>query len=232
MGNYPTAISLISDHLHRNPTDEEAYNLLLQCYYQTSRYETAIALAKTLLEVNSKNPCFINNLYVCSVLHLKGKAESTKNIFNSDLTDTPFLKYNKDLLAESEATHDLDNAPTLKSKLLFMDYRFRNYIPSTLYLTIGNITGSDEYALQQPIITFGREGYAVNDVQVFGGTSISRRHCIIINFQDDLWLYDLSRTGTYLNGNRIQKKAPLVGRNTIRIGKTEYELTNDRRKLL
>ena len=38
MQNYPTAISLLSDYLHRNPSDFEAYNLLLKCFYNTNRY--------------------------------------------------------------------------------------------------------------------------------------------------------------------------------------------------
>ena len=44
--NYSIAISLLSDHLHRHPSDLEAYNLLLQCYYETNRYEAGIELAK------------------------------------------------------------------------------------------------------------------------------------------------------------------------------------------
>ncbi|HNE26592.1 MAG TPA: hypothetical protein PLH12_05580, partial [Pseudomonadales bacterium] len=32
---YPAAISLLSDHLHRNPSDLEAHNLLLQCFYES-----------------------------------------------------------------------------------------------------------------------------------------------------------------------------------------------------
>jgi hypothetical protein len=42
---YPVAIGLLSDHLHRNPADE-AYNLLIRCYYETDRYETAMELSK------------------------------------------------------------------------------------------------------------------------------------------------------------------------------------------
>jgi hypothetical protein len=44
-------------------------------------------------------------------------------------------------------------------------------------------------------------------------------------------LYDLDSTGTYVNGNKVIYKTPLIGRNTIRISKTEYEFTNDISKL-
>jgi pSer/pThr/pTyr-binding forkhead associated (FHA) protein len=113
-----------------------------------------------------------------------------------------------------------------------MDYRFNKYIPSTLYFTNSNIKGFKEPEIQKAIIKLGRESYDVNDIKIPGGTSISRRHCVIINFKDDVWLYDLnSNGGTYMNGNKIIKKTPLIGRNTIQIGNTEYELTNDKSKL-
>ena len=71
----------------------------------------------------------------------------------------------------------------------------------------------------------------MNDVKVPGGTSISRRHCVIINFKDDVWIYDLDSTGTYLDNDEVVNKMPLIGRKTLQIGKTKYELTNDKSKL-
>ena len=38
-GEYSLAISMLTDYLQRNATDHEAYNLLLQCFYLTDRYE-------------------------------------------------------------------------------------------------------------------------------------------------------------------------------------------------
>ena len=112
-----------------------------------------------------------------------------------------------------------------------MDYRFLKYSPSTLYCTCANIESFKEAEIQKPIIKFGRSNYEVNDVKVPGGIAISRRHCVIINFKDDIWIYDLGSTGTYLNEKRIKNKAPLIGRNTVRIGNTKYEFTNDKSKL-
>jgi len=91
--------------------------------------------------------------------------------------------------------------------------------------------GFKEAQTEKAIIKFGREGYDVNDVRVPGGTAVSRRHCVIINSKDDVWLNDLDSTGTYVNGNKVINKAPLIGRNTIRINKTAYEFTNDKSKL-
>jgi pSer/pThr/pTyr-binding forkhead associated (FHA) protein len=112
-----------------------------------------------------------------------------------------------------------------------MGYRFNKYSPSTLYCTKGNFENFKEIVTSKPIIKFGRENYEVNDVKVPGGTGVSRRHCVIVNYKDDICLYDLNSTGTYVNGTRVVDKIPLIGRNTIRVSKTEYEFTNDKSKL-
>ena len=228
---YPTAISLLSDHLHRNPSDYEAYNLLLQCYYETNRYEPAIDLARILLDVEPTNKCFANNYYVCSAMHHIGQTVFPNTVLKADKSENHFLNYNYGLILETDLSHNYEKEPTLKSKLLFMDYRFNKYSPSTLYCTAGNSEAFKEAETQKAIIKFGREGYDVNDVKVPNGTAISRRHCVIINFKDDVWLYDLDSTGTYVNRNKVVYKTPLIGRNTIRINKTEYEFTNDKSKL-
>ena len=230
--NYPTSISLISDHLHRNPSDFEAYNLLIQCYYETNRYEPAMDLAKFLLEIDPTNQCFSNNYYICSALHLMGKAVGATSILKNDKIDNYFLNYNYEVIGETELTHNYNQEPTLKSKLLFMDYRFNNFKESTLYCTNGNVDNFKEAETTIPIIKFGREGFDVNNVKVQGGLAISRRHCVIVNCKDDVWLYDLGSTGTYVNNNRIVGKTPLIGRNTIRMSRTEFEFTNDKTKLL
>jgi serine/threonine protein kinase len=229
--NYPTAISLLSDHLHRNPSDYEAYNLLLQCYYETNRYEPAMDLARTLLDVEPTNKCFTNNYYVCSAMYHIGQTVFPNTVLKADKSENHFLNYNYGVIFETDLSHNYKKEPTLKSKLLFMDYRFNKFSPSTLYCTAGNIEAFKEAETQKAIIKFGRESYDVNDVKVPNGTAISRRHCVIINFKDDVWLYDLDSTGTYVNGNKVENKVPLIGRNIIRINKTEFEFTNDKSKL-
>ena len=58
--NYPMAISLLSDYIHRNPTDMETYNLLMKCYYETNRYEQVINIAEPLLKINPSIQCIQN----------------------------------------------------------------------------------------------------------------------------------------------------------------------------
>lgn len=104
---------------------------------------------------------------------------------------------------------------------------------NTIYFTdekdIGKIT--DQNAGR--IIKFGREGYDANDIQVKGDTLPCRRHSLIINCKNDIWLYDLnSYSGTFLNGEKIKNKAPLIGLNRITIAKTNYCIKTDKSKLL
>lgn len=229
--NYPTAISLLSDHLHRNPSDYEGYNLLLQCYYETNRYEPAMDLAKTLLDVEPGNKCFVNNYYVCSAMHHIGQTVFPNTVLKADKSENHFLNYNYGVILESDLSHNYNKTPTLKSKLLFMDYRFNKYTSSTLYCSSISSDESSNSEYSKAIIKLGREGYDVNDIKIPGGTAISRRHCVIINFKDDVWLYDLDSTGVMVNGESIMGKTPLIGRNNIKIHRSEYEFTNDNSKL-
>lgn len=228
--NYPTAISLLSDHLHRNPSDYEAYNLLLQCFYETNRYEAGMDLARTLLDINSDNACFANNYYICCALHNIGETVFPNTVLKARSND--FVDYNFSIILESEPTHSKDKKPTLKSKLLFMDYRFHKMAVNTLHFVQSNIPDGKIGETEKRIIKFGRKGYDVNDIEIPGGTGISRRHCLIINCKDDVWLYDLDSTGTYVNNDLVKDKVPLIGLNTIRIGKVEYQITTDKDKLL
>jgi len=229
--NYPTAISMLSDHLHRKPSDMEAYNLLLQCYYETERYETAIVLGNTLLSIESANLCFANNLYISHIMLNKGKAIQPNSFLKTKKIYNPFINYNYGVLTETVASHNFDKKPLLKSKLLFMDYRFNKMVPSDLYYSELGEPSLEPIKTHLPIISIGRAGLDCNNIQVPGGIKISRRHCVIINCKDDIWLYDLNSTGTYVNDTIVKSKTPLVGKNMVKIGDNEYEITNDKNKL-
>jgi pSer/pThr/pTyr-binding forkhead associated (FHA) protein len=74
--------------------------------------------------------------------------------------------------------------------------------------------------------------YQANDVQVAGSTSVSRRHCVVVNCRDDVWLYDLESTGTHVNNVRVKGKLPLIGRNIVRVGSKEFVITSDKDNLI
>ena len=227
---YPIAIGLLSDHLHRNPADYEAYNLLIRCYYETDRYETAMELSKMIMEANPSLPCFANNYFIAFVLNCNGKSIPPKT--KSEQKDNPFIDYNFSVITEKELSHNFKKAPTLKSKLLFMDFHFNVLKENTITFLESNNQNNIPSSLNKAIIKFGREGYDENDIEVSGGTAISRRHCVIINTKDNVWLYDLNSTGTYLNDDRIFHKIPIIGYNKLTIGNIDFNVTTDKTKLL
>ena len=228
--DYPTAISLLSDHLHRNPSDLEAHNLLLQCFYETDRHEVAVSLARSILSIEPNNPCFANNYYIASLLHRMGEKIPPSDLLGAYTNE--FIAYNFSVVSESALTHDWGSKPTLKSKLLFMDYRFRKLTRSPLFISDEPAATKKLRPTSRFIVTFGREGYSVNDLEVPGSSSVSRRHCVVVNCRNDVWLYDLASTGTYVNGERVQGKLPLIGRNIVRIGNKEFVITSDKDNLI
>ena len=227
--DYPAAISLLSDHLHRNPSDLEAHNLLLQCFYETDRHDVAISLARSILDIEPNNPCFANNYYIATLLHKMGQKIPPGDLLG-EYTNA-FIAYNYSVVNESVLTHAWKQSPTLKSKLLFMDYRFRKLPRSQLFIA-DDPTAKKPRTINKLIITFGREGYQTNDVQVAGSTSVSRRHCVVVNCRDDVWLYDLESTGTYVNNVRVKGKLPLIGRNIVRVGSKEFVIISDKDNLI
>jgi serine/threonine protein kinase len=227
---YPIAIGLLSDHLHRNPADYEAYNLLIRCYYETDRYETATELSKMIMEANPSLPCFANNYFIAFVLNSNGKSIPPKS--KSEQKENPFIEYNLSVVNEKELSHNFKKKPALKSKLLFMDFQFNTLKENTITILETNNKIVTQNSFNNPIIKFGREEYNQNDIQVSGSNAVSRRHCIIINTKDNVWLYDLDSTGTELNDDVVSNKVPLIGHNKLKIKDIYFTLTTDKSKLL
>ncbi|MDI1316893.1 FHA domain-containing serine/threonine-protein kinase [Flavobacterium sp.] len=227
---YPIAIGLLSDHLHRNPADYEAYNLLIRCYYETDRYETAMELSKMIMEANPSLPCFANNYFIAFVLNSNGKSIPAKSKYEQG--DNPFIGYNLSVITEKELSHNYKIKPSLKSKLLFMDFQFNTMKENTITILETNNKIFTDKSLNYPIIKFGREEYNQNDIKVSGSNAVSRRHCVIINAKDNVWLYDLESTGIYLNDERVIGKIPIIGYNKLTIGNIDYNITTDKTKLL
>lgn len=227
---YPIAIGLLSDHLHRNPADYEAYNLLIRCYYETGRYETAMELSKMIMDANPSLPCFANNYFIAFVLNSNGKSIPQKT--KAEQKDNPFIEYNLSVITEKASSHNLKKSPTLKSKLLFMDFQFNNMKENTITILETNNKVQTSSTFNNPIIKFGREEYNQNDIKVSGSTAVSRRHCVIINTKDNVWLYDLDSTGTEINDELVINKVPLIGHNTIKIKDIYFALTTDKTKLI
>jgi serine/threonine protein kinase len=227
---YPIAIGLLSDHLHRNPADYEAYNLLIRCYYETDRYETAMELSKMIMEANPSLPCFANNYFIAFVLNSNGKSFPSKSKLEQE--NNPFIGYNLSVIEEEDLSHNYKKSPTLKSKLLFMDFQFNTLKENTITILETNNKIETLNSFNHQIIKFGREEYNQNNIEISGGNAVSRRHCVIINSKDNVWLYDLESTGTIVNDEKVTKKIPLIGFNKITINNINFTLTTDKSKLL
>src|SRR5690554_439667 len=143
--NYPKAISLLSDHLHRIPNDLEAQNLLLKCFFLTNRYEAGMELAGELLKISPDNGFLKNNQYLCDILFHASIDERTTLYEVPDRTNS-FLEYNWNVLfvGTKDSIHGWTSKPQIKTKLLFMESRFgpTNNVGKTnseLYIVDSNI---------------------------------------------------------------------------------------------
>jgi pSer/pThr/pTyr-binding forkhead associated (FHA) protein len=76
--------------------------------------------------------------------------------------------------------------------------------------------------VKSPLITMGQhEG---NDFRLPDG-NVSQRHCAIVSYLDDVWIYDLaSAQGVFLDGMKIDGKAYLEGLHVLKLGQTEFTL--------
>ncbi len=221
-GQLPAAISLLSDHLQREASDYEAYNLLLKCFYLTDRFEAGQSLAQTLISAKAPSGCFANNLLLfrlgaddCTTSELKGLAAHGG--------DNPFVAYNARVATEKPPAWGQEPAPSLKSKLLFEEYRFGTARSAArenrlaIYFPDGR---RDESA--EPIVTIG--SFPCNDVSV-RDPAVSRRHCTIVNLPGDVWLYDLDSTGgTTVDGHEVSGRLFLDGVHEVEIGNTRIRV--------
>jgi hypothetical protein len=126
---------------------------------------------------------------------------------------TPFLEYNMDILK---------NAPLdrLKSLLLFENYRFGLTARRQNVIAIEN--GGRIREFKEQIVTIGR---SEENLFRLSDNSVSRRHCVVVNFSDDVWVYDLDSTqGVVVDGTRVDRKAYLEGLCTLKIGATAVKI--------
>jgi len=202
--------------LRRNASDFEAYNLLLKCFYLTDCLEAGESLARTLISEKAKNDCFRNNLLLCR-LQSEDCTLVEPEGFSYRGDANPFISYNIAVVTEKPPAWGNDVQPPLKSKLLFEEYQFgiasRAGRQNTLavYLPDGA-----RRTFKLPIVKIG--WFSSNDI-VFSNAEVSRRHCVIVNYPDDVWLYDLGSTsGTVIDGHRVIGRVFLDGVHDVVVG--------------
>jgi tetratricopeptide (TPR) repeat protein len=210
-GNYSQAISLLSDHLQRNAADYEAFNLLLECFFRTERYDVGKQIATLMIEERAPSDCFENNAFVCQMLQQDSTDhERILSALQKRKVKSPLLTYN--LQVFSNGAQD-----RRKSLALFEGYRFGLSQRKQNIVTIEHHCKKLEF--NDPIITIGR---SPENRFCLGDTNVSRNHCVILNFFGDVWIYDLNSTqGVFVDGIQIDRKAYLEGVHILRLGTSD-----------
>lgn len=211
-GNYSQAISLLTDHLQRDANDYEAFNLLLECFYRTERYEAGMNVAALMVEAKAPSDCFVNNAFVCGL-----RASSTPdNIMKQVLSELakPFVAYNSAVLMEPDE---------LRKRLLFQNYRLGLRTAKKNQIRIEY--GPKVWELTDEIITIGRLDESKVCIE---DSTVSRRHGAIVNYLDDVWICDLESTcGTFVDGIRVRRKAYLDGVHVVKLGTEELKSSSN-----
>lgn len=213
-GHLPMAISMLTDHIQRNSSDYEAYNLLLKCFFLSDRYEAGDELAQTLIDAKVPNDCFRSNQILCRLLNSEPGPEALKGADNQN----PFVKYNLTVATETPRAWSERGRPALKSKLVFEEYHHGVALRSHEQNVLGVVNAegrSDE--TRRPVLTVG--SLPSNDV-VLDDASVSRRHAAIVNFVDYVWVYDLgSARGVTVDGRKVAGRMFLDGVHEVKIGR-------------
>jgi tetratricopeptide (TPR) repeat protein len=209
-GNYSRAISLLTDHLQRKADDYEAYNLLLECFYRTERYEAGMEVAELMRAVKAPSNCFVSNGIICAILN--NLFEYLWPTSKPGGPSLPFEVYNLGVAAEDTE---------VKKRLLFQNYRLG------LRTATGNVVRIETHEArecQEKIITVGRDD---DNILRIPDHSVSRKHCVIVNYAGDVWVHDLQSTsGTFVDGARVNGKAYLDGVHIVRLGSFELKVSS------
>lgn len=224
-GNYPAAISLLSDHINLNPADMEAHNLLVKCYYMTDRFEAAIDHNTLIWQTTKEYRCFYNNQYISRILQSKKKYLNVEFKYLID----PILAYNNEVVFNRDNSWEINEEPTLKSKLIYEDFSYNNFLKTNNEIQIS--MGEETINYCETLITLGRSGYG-NDFSIAKSVLISRLHLVIINRENDVWLYNLSRLKTYVDGILLGRRKLLYGLHEIRISDFNFTIKSDTNLIL
>lgn len=217
----PNAISKLSDHVKLDASDFEAFNLLLKCYFTSDRFDAGTQLANAMIMADAPNECFYSNGFLCRLLNQGYSDAVIKNLLSKEIAN-PFIAYN--LKVATENPKSWGERRPLKAKLLFEEYRFGSARTAKLEnkLQITRPEGTHlEFA--QPIVTIG--SHRSNDLVVVD-SSVSRRHCAIVNILDDVWIYDLESTvGTRVDTQPLKGRRFLDGVHGVEVGKVNLRIS-------
>jgi serine/threonine protein kinase len=221
-GHLPIAISLLSDHLDRNASDFEAYNLLLKCFFLSERYEAGEDLARVVMKEKVSNDCFRNNRFLCRLLN-DGYTE--QELAKTDIAEVvnPFIAHNLTIATEKPQSWVRGSSPSLREKLVFQEYGFGSARNSGKTNPISiRLADGTRHEITAKLVSIG--SLPVNDITLRDST-VSRRHAVIVNFPNEVWLYDLGSTyGTRLGEELICGRVFLDGVHQVNFGRVVIEV--------
>jgi tetratricopeptide (TPR) repeat protein len=214
-GNYSQAISNLQNHLQLQPVDWEAYNLLAECFYRIQRFDTILEIIESVIE-EAKADCFWNNWYITKHCLDNNFVRLNREI-GKKISNQHFLKLNFNIIRDlTESSIDNNNR---WRRLLYQDFRFNKYTNKNICTIIQNDDKKLEF--NEPIISIGRNG---NNNYCIDELSVSRRHCVIVNYPNDVWIYDLgSKCGIYIDDQKVNGKQFLLGKHRIKVGSFEFD---------
>ena len=218
-GHLPIAVSLLSDHLDRRGADFEACNLLMKCFYLSARYDVAEALAHQVMAHRPVNPCFENNRFICRQLAGDCSAADLKEVAVGARAN-PFLAFNLAVTTEVPRSWTRSGKPALRDKLIFQEFRF-DLAGKSNAMSI-RVPGGATTETSAALLSIG--SWAKNDIAL-EDASVSRRHALIANFPNDVWLYDLGSTvGTKVDGKAVPGRAFLDGVHRVMVGRRDIQI--------
>lgn len=219
-GDFPTAISLLTDYLDRNTSDYEAFNLLLKCFFLSGRYDVGYDVSETLIKSNPDIDCFYCNQVAFEIL--SGNYEEGKKIGKQFKQNNQFVEHNIKVATEDPASWSPKGFPSLKSKMIFQEYRFSINKNKKNTVRI-DIQEKKELFFSNQIITIGF--FKANDITL-NHNSVSRRHAAIVNLLDEVWIYDLGSTnGITVDDIPVSVCMLLNGVHRIKFGDFSLEAT-------
>lgn len=204
-------ISLFTEHLRYVPDDMETYNLLLKCFYLKDRYDAGLDLLDKIQAHAQKVQCFVSNRFLFELLAQNQDRETVIESYRKDSASSPFIRYNTEIAREIVAD--------MKPKMLFQEYSALSSQKGTRENSIAiSWVGEESKRVEtsSPIFSIGRQDS--NDLRS-QMRSVSRRHCAIVNLNQEVWLYDLESTmGTYVDGQPVKGRAFLLGVHDVIVG--------------
>jgi serine/threonine protein kinase len=225
LGKYLLAMSLFKEHLSVNPDDIESYNLLLECYFKNKSFKNGYKLCLQLNNTFPEEICFKANLFLFDNLQV-----TDFNLIGSNPSkyNNKFIEYNSSIFNSKNDIINPQNVDTLISKLLFCQYSITKAKSYNNKLEI-DFNGTKLEFKKEEFITIGRKGY--NNIFELSGNGVSRKHCILLSYENENWLYNLNSTGLYVDDEEVKGKLRLTHKHEIKINNHIFTINIDKYKL-